>query len=80
MKCQPSALIGMITWAIAYSYRKEASSVAYWIIFLALWIFDTCACIMNVYNNISWETDVLYEMAPDKVPHGGKWRVHSLGI
>ncbi|EXJ87261.1 hypothetical protein A1O3_04220 [Capronia epimyces CBS 606.96] len=76
--CAPTALIGMITWAVAYRFRGKASSQAYWIIFLVVWIFSIVVCIMNVYNNISWESDLLYQLAPDQ-PQGKFW-LAALGI
>ncbi|KAJ9607128.1 hypothetical protein H2200_008200 [Cladophialophora chaetospira] len=74
----PTALIGMVTWAVAYRFRDKASSQAYWIIFLVVWILNIVVCIMNVYNNISWESDLLYQIAPD-VPQGNFW-LAVLGI
>jgi hypothetical protein len=69
---QPTALIGMVTWAVAYRYRGKASSSAYWIIFLVVWILNIVMCIMNVYNNISWESQLLYQIAPE-YPQGNFW-------
>ena len=68
----------MVTWAVAYRFRDKASSSSYWIIFLVVWIFNTVVCIMNVYNNISWESDLLYQIAPD-LPQGNFW-LAVLGI
>jgi len=76
--CAPTALIGMVTWAVAYRFRGKASSPAYWIIFLVVWIMNIVVCIMNVYNNISWESEVLYQLAPD-YPQGNFW-LGMLGI
>ncbi|KAI1625994.1 hypothetical protein EDD37DRAFT_325534 [Exophiala viscosa] len=70
--CAPIALIGMVTWAVAYRFRSKASSPAYWIIWLVVWILSIVVCIMNVYNNISWESDLLYQIAPD-YPQGNYW-------
>lgn len=75
---QPTALIGMVTWAVAYRFRGKASSPAYWIIFLVVWIFAIVVCIMNVYNNISWESQLLWQIAPD-YPQGNFW-LGVLGI
>lgn len=36
----------MITWAVGYRFRGKASSQAYWIIWLVVWILDTVLCIM----------------------------------
>jgi len=69
---QPTALIGMITWAVAYRFRGRASSSAYWIIFLVVWIWNTVMCLINVYNNITWESDLLYQLAPE-YPQGNFW-------
>ncbi len=68
----------MITWAVAYRFRHHASSPAYWIIFLVVWISNTCFCIMNVYNNIAWESALLYQIAPS-YPQGNFW-LGALGI
>ncbi|KAL2421334.1 hypothetical protein ABEF95_016542 [Exophiala dermatitidis] len=76
--CVPTAITGMVTWAVAYRFRFKASSQAYWIIWLVVWIVDTVACIMNVYNNISWESDLLYQIAPH-YPQGNFW-LGVLGI
>ena len=62
----------MITWAVAYRFREKASSQAYWIIFLVVWIMNTVFSIMNVYNNINWESDLLYQIAPE-YPQGSYW-------
>ncbi|KAL6247168.1 hypothetical protein RBB50_005511 [Rhinocladiella similis] len=76
--CAPTALIGMITWAVGYRFRGKASSQAYWIIWLVVWILETVMCIMNVYNNVNWESDLLYQIAPD-YPQGNYW-LGILGI
>jgi uncharacterized membrane protein YhaH (DUF805 family) len=68
----------MVTWAVAYRFRDKASSQAYWIIYLVVWIMNTVVCIMNVYNNISWESDLLYQIAPDV--HQGNFWLGVLGI
>ena len=75
---QPTALISMVTWAIAYRYRDKASSPAYWIIFLVVWISNTLFSLMNVSNNISWESDLLAQIAPE-YPQGSFW-LAVLGI
>ena len=68
----------MVTWAVAYRFRDKASSSAYWIIFLVVWIFNTVVCLMNVSNNIRWESDLLAQIAPD-YPQGNFW-LAVLGI
>lgn len=68
----------MVTWAVAYRFRGKASSSAYWIIFLVVWISNVVVCIMNVYNNISWESQLLWQIAPD-YPQGNFW-LGVLGI
>lgn len=55
----------MVVWAVAYRFRGKASSQGYWIIYLVVWISNTVVCVMNVYNNISWESDLLYQIAPE---------------
>ncbi|RMZ76367.1 hypothetical protein DV738_g4967, partial [Chaetothyriales sp. CBS 135597] len=74
----PSALMGMIIWAVAYRFRHKASSQAYWIIFLIVWIASTVVCMMNVYNNVTWESDLLQQIAPD-YPQSNFW-LGVLGI
>jgi len=68
----------MITWAIAYRYKNKASSPAYWIIYLVVWIKNTVVCLMNVSNNINWESDLLAQIAPE-YPQGSFW-LAVLGI
>jgi hypothetical protein len=68
----------MVTWAIAYHFREKASSPAYWIIFLVVWISNTVFSLMNVSNNIHWESDLLAQIAPD-YPQGSFW-LAVLGI
>ena len=68
----------MVTWAVAYRFRDKASSQAYWVIFLVVWILNIVVCIMNVYNNISWESDLLYQIAPEV--HQGNFWLAVLGI
>lgn len=68
----------MVTWAVGYRFRDKASSQAYWIIWLVVWITNTVVCIMNVYNNITWESDLLYQIAPE-IPQGNFW-LAVLGI
>jgi hypothetical protein len=55
----------MVTWAVAYRFRSDASSQAYWIIFLIVWLVSTVVCLMNVSNNISWESTLLSQIAPE---------------
>lgn len=76
--CAPTALIAMITWAVAYRYKDKASSPAYWIIYLVVWIMNTVVCLMNVSNNIHWESDLLAQIAPE-YPQGDFW-LAELGI
>jgi hypothetical protein len=68
----------MVIWAVAYRFKGRASSQAYWIIYLVVWITNTVVCLMNVYNNITWESDLLYQIAPE-YPQGNFW-LAVLGI
>ena len=68
----------MVTWAVAYRFKGHASSSAYWIIYLVIWIVNIVVCMMNVYNNITWESDLLYQIAPE-YPQGNFW-LAVLGI
>ena len=43
-----------------------------------VWILNIVVCIMNVYNNISWESQLLYQIAPN-YPQGNFW-LGVLGI
>ncbi|RMD43743.1 hypothetical protein DV735_g1370, partial [Chaetothyriales sp. CBS 134920] len=70
--CAPSAVMGMVIWAVGYRFRHSASSQAYWVIFLIVWIASTVVCMMNVYNNVTWESDLLHQIAPD-YPQSNFW-------
>ena len=68
----------MVIWSVAYRFKDKASSPAYWIIYLVVWITNIVVCMMNVYNNISWESDLLYQIAP-QYQQGNFW-LAVLGI
>ncbi|CZT14583.1 uncharacterized protein RCC_12055 [Ramularia collo-cygni] len=76
----------MITWIIAlpvfiqaYVQRNNTGyNTAYWLLFLLFFIFNIVGCVMNAYNNITWELDrLLYEDGEPPMRHA---RLASLGI
>jgi hypothetical protein len=40
--------------------RRKYDDLSYWLLFLLLFIFNTVGCVMNAYNNITWECDRLH--------------------
>jgi hypothetical protein len=59
---QPTAVVGLVTFIQAYVRRATLGDLAYWLLFLLVFIFDTVFSVMNAYNNITWESDrLLYE-------------------
>ncbi|EME81534.1 uncharacterized protein MYCFIDRAFT_176822 [Pseudocercospora fijiensis CIRAD86] len=53
-------------------------SISYWLVFLLFFIFNTVGCVMNAYNNITWECDRLhYEEGEPAMKHT---RLAILGI
>jgi hypothetical protein len=51
---QPTALIAFCTFIPAYVQRDREQDIAYWLLFLLFFIFDTVFSVMNAYNNITW--------------------------
>lgn len=45
---------------MAYTQRFSYNDLAYWLIYLLFFIFNTVGCVMNAYNNITWECDRLH--------------------
>ncbi|KAF2724343.1 hypothetical protein K431DRAFT_282187 [Polychaeton citri CBS 116435] len=55
----PTAVIALPTFIAAYVQRYSENDVAYWLLFLLFFIIDTVGCVVNAYNNITWEADIL---------------------
>jgi threonine/homoserine/homoserine lactone efflux protein len=51
---QPTALIAFCTFIPAYVQRDSEHDLAYWLLFMLIFIIDTVLCVMNAYNNITW--------------------------
>lgn len=34
--------------------RDSEHDLAYWLLFMLIFIIDTVLCVMNAYNNITW--------------------------
>lgn len=56
---QPTAVIAFIVFVVAYVRRDDTDDLANWLLYLLFFIFDTVFCVMNAYNNITWESDRL---------------------
>lgn len=56
----PTALIAFVTFLVAYTRRHHYHDLAFWLVFLLLFILNTVGCVMNAYNNIGWECDRLH--------------------
>ncbi|SMR56344.1 unnamed protein product [Zymoseptoria tritici ST99CH_3D1] len=69
--------ISLVTWIIAlpvfiqaYVRRDHFDDLPYWLIFLLFFIFNIVGCVMNAYNNITWELDrLLYEEGEPPMKH-----------
>ena len=51
---QPTAFIALCTFIPAYVQRNSEHDLAYWLLFMLIFIIDTVLCVMNAYNNITW--------------------------
>ena len=56
---QPTAVFALPFFIVAYCRRKETDDLGTWLIFLLIFICNTVGCVMNAYNNITWESDRL---------------------
>ncbi|KAK4497958.1 hypothetical protein PRZ48_010614 [Zasmidium cellare] len=56
----PTAIPALVTFIVAYVERNSRNDLAYWLVFLLFFIFNTVGCVMNAYNNITWECDRLH--------------------
>lgn len=51
---QPTAFIAFCTFIPAYVQRDSLDDLAYWLLFMLIFIVDTVVCVSNAYNNITW--------------------------
>ncbi|KAK5168675.1 uncharacterized protein LTR77_005984 [Saxophila tyrrhenica] len=65
----PTALIALVTFIVAYVRRMDTDDVGNWLFFLLVFIFNIVGCVMNAYNNITWESDRL-EYEEGSSPYG----------
>lgn len=67
-----------MTFIVGYTQRRELKDLAYWLLFLLAFIWNTVFSVMNAYNNITWESDRLqYE---ENEIHFKMTRLAILGI
>lgn len=52
-------MIALATFIQAYVRRESTDDLAYWLLFLLIFIWNTVFSVMNAYNNITWESDRL---------------------
>ncbi|KAI7287983.1 hypothetical protein KC345_g99 [Hortaea werneckii] len=74
----PTAVIALATFIQAYVRRESTGDLAYWLLFLLIFIWNTVFAVMNAYNNITWESDRLMYEDPDQPYH--VTRLAILGI
>lgn len=48
-----------MTFIVAYARRYDTGDICAWLLFLLIFIINTVGCVMNAYNNITWESDRL---------------------
>ncbi|KAK3717928.1 hypothetical protein LTR37_005354, partial [Vermiconidia calcicola] len=65
----PTAFIAFVTFVVAYVRRENTHDVGNWLLFLLVFIFNIVGCVMNAYNNITWESDRL-EYEEGSSPYG----------
>ncbi|KAK4613990.1 hypothetical protein CLAFUW4_09378 [Fulvia fulva] len=56
----PEAIVCLTVFIIGYTQRESYKDTAYWLVFLLFFIFNIVGCVMNAYNNITWESDRLH--------------------
>lgn len=66
---QPTAVISFVFFIVAYVRREDTDDLANWLVFLIVFIANTVGCVMNAYNNITWESDRL-EYEEGSSPYG----------
>lgn len=74
----PTALIAFCTFIPAYVQRDSLDDLPYWLIFMLIFIVDTVGCVMNAYNNITWEADRLW--FEDRIPGVPSTHIAIFGI
>lgn len=52
-------MFALVFFLVAYARRKNTDDLANWLLFLLFFIINTVCCVMNAYNNITWESDRL---------------------
>ena len=62
-------MISFIIFVVAYARRYDTDDVGNWLLFILVFIFNTVGCVMNAYNNITWESDRL-EYEEGSSPYG----------
>jgi len=74
----PTAIVALATFIQAYARRHSLGDLAYWLLFLLVFIWNIVFSVMNAYNNITWESDRLeYEEGENPFSHS---RLAILGI
>ena len=58
-----------MTFIVNYVRRDHTHDICSWLLFLLVFIFNTVGCVMNAYNNITWESDRL-EYEEGSTPYG----------
>lgn len=74
----PTALIAFCTFIPAYVQRDSLDDLAYWLLFMLIFIVDTVVCVSNAYNNITWEADRLW--FEDRIPGVPNTHIAIFGI
>ncbi|KAK3109895.1 hypothetical protein LTR53_016377 [Teratosphaeriaceae sp. CCFEE 6253] len=75
----PTAIVGLVTFIQAYARRFDLNDLAYWLLFLLVFIWNIVFCVMNAYNNISWESSRLEYEDPDHPYNIGRLAILGLG-
>ncbi|KAK5714414.1 hypothetical protein LTR15_010596 [Elasticomyces elasticus] len=75
----PTAIVGLATFCQAYARRGQLKDLAYWLLFLIVFIWNIVFCVMNAYNNISWESSRLEYEDPDHPYRVGRLAILGLG-
>ena len=55
-------MIAFCTFIPAYVQRDSEHDLAYWLLFMLIFIIDTVLCVMNAYNNITWVSSFFHAM------------------
>ncbi|KAK5131536.1 hypothetical protein LTR08_000863 [Meristemomyces frigidus] len=74
----PTAVVALAVFIQSYIRRHYFGDLVYWLLFLLIFIWNIVFCVMNAYNNITWESDrLMYEEGDQPFEHT-KWAI--LGI